>query len=101
VLERSARVGGRATCGDESEEKSLAKAEAALSSRYPRCVCAFARRSACSSETAVVGDVAGVVSVMAVLRSANSCVVEARVVVVKNSGGGALLLEEEEEEEEE
>jgi hypothetical protein len=44
-------------------------------------VCAFARRSAWSGETGAVG-VEGVVSVMAVLRSENSWVVEGMVAAV-------------------
>jgi hypothetical protein len=51
-------------------------------------VCAFARRSAWSNEIVVMG-VGGVVSVMAVLRSEKSWVVDARVAVVKKSAGDA------------
>ena len=61
-------------------------AETALSSRYPRCVCAFASRSAWSDETGVVGA-GGVMSVMAVLRSEKSWVVAGRLAMVKNSEG--------------
>ena len=52
-------------------------------------MCAFARRSAWSGETGAVG-IGGVVSVMAVLRSEKSWVVEGRVLEVKNSSEGEV-----------